>query len=122
MPKKAARTTSAKLPLMKRFALNKAKQLRRLDELDKEMDQALDKGEVPKLPSQDPKYRTLRREYEELEREFDQRNLKRFASQAVAIYGGEEGKTVTTVAAVAGVRAPRKKAKTKTKTKRRIRF
>lgn len=116
------RTNSAKLPLMKRFALNNAKQLRRLDELDKEIDQALDKGEIPKLPSQDSKYLALRREYEDLEREFDQRNLKRFASQAVAIYGGEEGKTVTTVAAVAGVRAPRKKAKTKTKTKRRIRF
>ncbi len=112
-------SSSSKLPLMKRFELNRQKQLRRLDELDAEIDKALDKGEVPRLASQDPKYLALRREYEALEREFDQRNLKRLATQSVAIYGGEEGKTVTSVGALTRAR-PRKKPKVKTKRKFRV--
>lgn len=115
------KTTSTKLPLMKRFRLNRDKQLRRLEELDKEIDAALNRGEVPKLADQDTKMIALRREFEDLEREFDQRNMRRLAAKSVAIYGGPEGKTVTSVAAVAGVRA-KKKPKPKTKTKRRIRF
>lgn len=112
-------SSSSKLPLMKRFELNRQKQLRRLTELDAEMDKALDKGEVPKLANQDAKYLALRREYEALEREFDQRNLKRLTQQSVAIYGGEGGKTVTSVSALSRARAS-KKAKPKAKPKFRL--
>lgn len=110
---------STKPSLMARFKLNKEKQLRRLDEIDKEIDAALDRGETPILASQDPKYQALRREFDELERELDRRNLKRLAAQSVAIYGGEEGKTVTSVAAVAGVKAKKKPTR---KPKRRFRI
>lgn len=109
-----------KLTLEERYKLNRAKQLRRLDELDKEMDRQLDAGELPTLPSQDAKYIALRREFEDLEREFDQRNRRQLSSQSVAIYGGPEGKTVTSVAAVAGLRPPKKKAKPKPKRRFRI--
>lgn len=109
------------IPLMKRFELNKAATLRRLDELDNEMDAALDRGEVPPLASQDPQYVALRREFDDLERELDRRNLKRMASSQVAIYGGEQGKTVTSVAALVGARA-KKRPKRKPKAKRRIRL
>lgn len=109
-----------KLTLAKRFELNRTKQLRRLDELDKEIDKQLDAGQVPTLASQDPKYLALRREFEELEREFDQRHLRQLSSQSVAIYGGPEGKAVTSIAAVAGVRPPKKKPKPKPKRRFRI--
>ncbi|MFA5053759.1 MAG: hypothetical protein WC565_06860, partial [Parcubacteria group bacterium] len=107
-----------KLTLQERFKLNRTKQLRRLDELDNE----LDEEGLPKLASQDQKYIALRREYDDLEREFDQRHLRQFGSQSVAIYGGEGGKTVTSIAAVAGLRPPKKKAKAKAKPKRRFRI
>ncbi len=107
------RSNAQKLPLMKRYELNKAKQLRRIAELEDEMDKALDRGEVSKLPSQDPKYLALRHEYEALDREFDQRNLKRLTAQSVAIYGGEGGKTVTSVSALSRARPSKKKPKRK---------
>jgi|GEM_PF-6952401 hypothetical protein len=109
----------SKLSLMDRFKLNKDKQLKRLDELDVEIDKALDRGETPILASQDPRFQALRREFDDLEREMDRRNLKRLSAQTVAIYGGEEGKTVTSIAAVAGVR-PKKKSTRKAKRRFRI--
>lgn len=117
--KTKSKASSAKLSLMDRFKLNKEKQLRRLDELDLEIDKALDRGETPTLASQDAKYQALRREFDSLEREMDRRNLKRLSAQTVAIYGGQEGKTVTSVAAVAGVRAKKKPTR---KPKRRFRI
>lgn len=109
----------SKLSLMDRFKLNKDKQLRRLDELDVEIDKALDRGETPILASQDPKFQALRREFDDLEREMDRRNLKRLSAQTVAIYGGAEGKAVTSIAAVTGVRAKKKSTR---KAKRRFRI
>jgi predicted PP-loop superfamily ATPase len=101
-----------KLTLLERFRLNKEKQLRRLDELDAE-----DKAG---LASQDQEYLRLRREYEDLEREFDRRNFKRLQEQSVAIYDGGT-KTVTSVAALSGG-IPRPRPKKKPKPKRKFRL
>lgn len=117
---KKAKKSSKKLPLLERFKLNKRAQMSRLDALDKEIDRAIDRGEVPPSPTQDRQYLALRREYEDLEREFDKRNLQRFAARPVVVYGGEGGRTVVGASA----RRPRrtKKAKTKAKARVRIRF
>lgn len=114
--KTQVRSSSSKLPLMKRFELNHAKQIRRLDELDREGDPPFFKSG---LASQDAKYLALRREYEDLEREFDQQNLKRMTESSVAIYGGEEGKTVTSLGSLTRAKA-RKKAKPKSKHRFRL--
>lgn len=114
--------SSSKLTLSERFRVNNAATRARLDAIDREMDRAMDRGEEPILATQDPQYQKLRREYDDLEREYDQRNLKRFAANAVAIYGGDGGKTVTSVSAVAGIRGKKRKATPKPKPKRRVRF
>ncbi len=75
---------TSKLSLMDRFKLNKDKQLKRLDELDVEIDKALDRGETPILASQDPRFQALRREFDDLEREMDRRNLKRLSASTEA--------------------------------------
>lgn len=85
MRKKTRRKTKHGLTTLKqRFKANSLAQLNRLNELDK----------LDKLGSEDTKFLKLRREYDELEREFDRRLAKRRVP--VVIYGAG-GRTITTL-------------------------